>query len=172
MDPLAKVSTGCWLCAVFTVCSFTEAMLKRTVIQTGLEMSLKVRKILMASIYDKIGKLSMKAVTSTNSGKLISLISADCFMLERGMAFAPFVFTTPLTNIAVMIFLAIRQHWSSAVVVLVFFVLMLVAQNLNGAALKNKKVKESLFNDKRIKLVSDMVNGIRTIKSYGWENHY
>ena len=29
-----------------------------------------------------------------------------------------------------------------------------------------------MSNDQRIKLISDMVNGIRTIKSYGWENHY
>jgi len=27
-------------------------------------------------------------------------------------------------------------------------------------------------NDQRVKLISDMVSGIRTIKSYGWENHY
>jgi hypothetical protein len=27
-------------------------------------------------------------------------------------------------------------------------------------------------NDQRMKLVNDMVTGIRTIKSYAWENHY
>ena len=28
------------------------------------------------------------------------------------------------------------------------------------------------MNDGRMKLVNDMVNGIRTIKSYAWEHHY
>jgi len=27
-------------------------------------------------------------------------------------------------------------------------------------------------NDERMKLVNDMVTGIRTIKAYAWENHY
>jgi len=27
-------------------------------------------------------------------------------------------------------------------------------------------------NDDRLKLITDMLSGIRTIKSYGWENHY
>lgn len=172
MDPVAKVSTGCWICAVFTVCSFTTAIMKRSTIQTGLEMSMRIRKILMSSIYDKIGKLSMKAVTSTNSGKLISLVSADCFMMERGLAFAPIALTVPITNIAVIIFLSVRHHWSSGLVVLAFWLLMLLGQNVNGQTLKGHKFKEGMANDRRIKLVSDMVNGIRTIKSYGWEDHY
>ena len=27
-------------------------------------------------------------------------------------------------------------------------------------------------NDERMKLVNDMITGIRTIKAYAWENHY
>jgi hypothetical protein len=29
-----------------------------------------------------------------------------------------------------------------------------------------------MLNDNRMKLVNDLVTGIRTIKSYAWENHY
>jgi len=29
-----------------------------------------------------------------------------------------------------------------------------------------------MLNDQRMKLVNDMIVGIRTIKSYAWENHY
>lgn len=28
------------------------------------------------------------------------------------------------------------------------------------------------MNDNRMKLVNDLINGIRTIKCYAWENHY
>jgi hypothetical protein len=31
---------------------------------------------------------------------------------------------------------------------------------------------ESSYNDERQKLVTDMIVGSRTIKAYGWENHY
>ena len=33
-------------------------------------------------------------------------------------------------------------------------------------------MKESRYNDERQKLVTDMVTGAKTIKSYGWEGHY
>jgi len=29
-----------------------------------------------------------------------------------------------------------------------------------------------MCNDERMKLINDMVTGIRTIKAYAWENHY
>jgi len=41
-----------------------------------------------------------------------------------------------------------------------------------GGQSKHLKAAESKVTDKRIKLVSDIVEGIRTIKCYGWENHY
>ena len=34
------------------------------------------------------------------------------------------------------------------------------------------KGEESKINDERLKLVNDLVVGCRTIKCYGWENHY
>lgn len=33
-------------------------------------------------------------------------------------------------------------------------------------------MKESTSNDARQKLIQDMINGARTIKCYGWEQHY
>jgi hypothetical protein len=38
--------------------------------------------------------------------------------------------------------------------------------------MKSIKIKESLANDERMKLVNDMIVGIRTIKCYAWELHY
>ena len=49
---------------------------------------------------------------------------------------------------------------------------MLLVQILNSTIAKTTKLRDSSMNDERIKLVNDMVVGIRTIKSYGWENKY
>ena len=37
---------------------------------------------------------------------------------------------------------------------------------------KTLKARESGLNDERLKIVNDLVVGCRTIKCYGWENHY
>ena len=42
-------------------------------------MSVKLRRILVGALYDKTTRLSVKGMTETNSGKLISLINGDLF---------------------------------------------------------------------------------------------
>lgn len=38
--------------------------------------------------------------------------------------------------------------------------------------MKSAKRNEAALTDERLKFVNDMVVGARTIKCYGWENHY
>ena len=138
LDPLASNRKGSILVAVYMVCAMSANFMKRSVINEGLIMSLKIRKILVTAMYDKLGKLSMTSVTSTDSGKLITLVSADIFTIERGLAFAPIALTSPFVNIGVVIFIGVKTHWSNAIVVLGFYVAMIILQLMNGEVLKGQ----------------------------------
>lgn len=48
----------------------------------------------------------MKSMTETNSGKLISLISADLFGVEKGLSFFPILLAAPFINLVAYVFLA------------------------------------------------------------------
>ena len=52
----------------------------------------------MAVLFEKVCKLSMKSLIATNSGKLISVISADLFAVERSLAFSPLILVFPIVN--------------------------------------------------------------------------
>ena len=78
-------------------------------------MSICIRKVLVAAIYDKVAKLTIKALAQTNSGKLITLISSDIFMVERGLAFAPFAFCSPIISGAGYVTIGITAGWPYAV---------------------------------------------------------
>lgn len=52
------------------------------------------------------------------------------------------------------------------------WILMLIGQHFTTLYQKTLKAQEGICNDERMKLVGDMVAGIRTIKTYGWEEHY
>ena len=134
------MKVGAIRCAVFTAAAFVSCVLKGSIVQNGLILGVKIRKILVSSLYDKLGKLSMKAITSTNSGKLITLVSGDIFMIERGLAFSPMILTTPLTNIAVVILVGVTSHWSNSIIVFVFYVGMLMLQTFSGNKQKNEKI--------------------------------
>jgi hypothetical protein len=48
----------------------------------------------------------------------------------------------------------------------------ITCQSLTGTLNNKAKAKESGYTDQRLQYVTDMVVGVRTIKCYGWENHY
>ena len=48
-------------------------------------------------------------------------------------------------------------------------VAVILSQILSGMCITRFRGKASIFTDKRLKLLYDVVSGIRTIKAYGWE---
>jgi ABC-type multidrug transport system fused ATPase/permease subunit len=123
-------------------------------------------------MYIKVSKLSVKSVTETNSGKLITIVSGDIQSVERMMKFVPQVFSGPIINLVAYIVIWFLNDWVSSLITFVVGVFIMYCQIKSTTSIKELQGKESKFSDERIKLVNDMVIGARTIKSYGWENHY
>lgn len=79
LDPKAPQSQGLIYVAIFFTSQFLCQILRNRFIDQGFIMSVKLRRILVGALYDKTTKLSVKGMTETNSGKLISLINGDLF---------------------------------------------------------------------------------------------
>lgn len=73
-------------------------------------------------MYDKVSKLSMRSLTETNSGRLISLVASDVFTLERPLAVAPFVLALPFINIACYLIIWQIAGWVYAIIVFVLWI--------------------------------------------------
>ena len=134
--------------------------------------SIRMRRTLVAVIFDKVCHLSMKSLMATNSGKLISVISADLFAAERSLAFTPLILAFPFVNAFTYALIGFSSDWMNSLIVFCVWILMVIVQFSSGRIAKRVKMRDSALNDERLKLVTDMVVGIRTLKSYGWENHY
>ena len=133
---------------------------------------MKIRRTLVCNLFDKSAKLSMKSMTETNSGKLISLISADLFTVERGLSIFPVLLAAPFINMVACAFLAEAVGWQYTGIVFGLWLLTMVLQYYSSKKSREIRGIESRINDERMKLVNDMVVGCRTIKCYGWEEHY
>lgn len=70
---------GVWLIAIYASMVFLAAFFNNYMIFYSYLMAVRMRKMLVSAMYDKVSVLSMKSITETNSGKLITLISADIF---------------------------------------------------------------------------------------------
>ena len=88
------------------------------------------------------------------------------------MALAPFGVASPFINIACYLVVWQISGWQYALIMAGLWVLTFMMQMCTARTQKGLKQQEAMRNDERMKLVNDMVTGIRTIKAYAWENHY
>ena len=82
------------------------------------------------------------------------------------------LFASPIINLIAYGVLWWTSGWIASVTTFVIWILVMLMQDYTSKLKKKIKIKESVHNDTRQKLVNDIINGARTIKSYGWENHY
>ena len=138
----------------------------------GYKSAISMRKVLITGMYEKVTKLSMKSLTETNSGKLITIANGDIQAIERNLTLAPMVISAPLTNLVAYIVLYFVSGWENSLITFSIWMIIMILQHISGESIKKYKMQESLCNDERQKLVNDMIVGARTIKCYGWEPHY
>ena len=113
--------------ASFSLSVLLGALSKNFYIYYGYFTALECRKLLTASMYDKVTKLSMRSLTETNSGKLITLVSADIFTLERPLAMAPFGLISPFINLMCYGLIWLISGWQYAVTIFLLWVVMILA---------------------------------------------
>ena len=119
-------------------------------------------------IFKKILRFNENSKHKASTGKLVSLISGELQSLERGLVIVPYAITSPVVFIIMIILVGI--YFKEAVIfgaILGFIIFAL--QYYAARKIKSYKYEEGAHSEKRIKIISDIINGIRTIKVYAWE---
>ena len=171
-DPEQTIEQGIKLLCVAIFTSIVQQLCRNFYIQYGIINSVKLRRTLVALLFDKVSALSMKSLMSTSTGKLITVISSDLFTTEKALAFSGLILIFIPVNLFTYILIGLLSNWTNSIIVFTVWLFMLALQFTNGRITKSLKLREAVLADERSKLVKDMVVGVRTIKSYGWENYY
>ena len=94
----------------------------------GFYYSINMRKAIVMAMYNKVSRLSLKSLSETNSGKLITLISSDIFAVERNMQFAPMIISAPITNVVAYVIIGMTSGWIYTLIVFAMTVVMVAVQ--------------------------------------------
>lgn len=105
---------------------FLAAFFNNYMVFSGYVMSVRMRKTLVSAMYDKVSMLSMKSLTETNSGKLIALISADIFTVERAISMTPYLLACPLVLILTLFYIGQDSGWEYAGYTLAIWILTIL----------------------------------------------
>ncbi|CAM1312044.1 ABCC4 (predicted) [Pycnogonum litorale] len=129
----------------------------------------KIRYALTSIVYKKVLKLTSDDYTKINTGKLLNLMSSEFKQYEHIIAQIFYIFIGPMQNLiaAVIIWKEIGALAGAGTII---FILVVPIQLVLGRKIVQIRSKVSLLSDERVKLMNDILRGMKVIKMYAWEN--
>lgn len=131
-------------------------------------ISWRIRSGLILLMYAKVSRLSAFNSKSSELGKIINLLSSDFNSIETKLPYLMAGLVFPFAVIGGTIIICLRTGWGGIFTFIVPLVIFPIA------ILISRKIKDSIqrinvSKDGRIKLCSEIIEGIKFIKLYGWE---
>ncbi|XP_075974237.1 multidrug resistance-associated protein 1-like [Anticarsia gemmatalis] len=152
--------------AMFVCASIQTVLLGQTYIKTCI-VGVKIKSALNSMVYRKALSLSNEARKKSTVGEIINLMSTD---VDR---FSDLTFFNLIWSAPLQISLALYFLWGVlGPSVLAGLAVIVVLMPFNGlfAGLQEKLDSKLMrYKDERIKLMNEVLNGIKVLKMYGWE---
>eukprot|EP00055_Hartaetosiga_balthica_P014403 m.78854 g.78854 ORF g.78854 m.78854 type:complete len:1517 (-) comp8586_c0_seq3:145-4695(-) len=170
-DPDAPTWHGYALAAGFLVNSVVQSICLHQYFHRVMKSGMRFRSALVTAIYKKSLVLSSKARQSTTSGEVVNLMAVDAQRFMDLTTYLNMIWSAPL-----QICLALYFLWQlMGVSTLAGVAVMILMVPLNGyiaSKSKNYQKRQMKHKDKRIKLINEILNGIRVLKLYAWEKAF
>lgn len=133
--------------------------------------SIFARTAISTLLYEKAMHISASGKASTNTGQVVNMMSTDASQLQRLIQNGGLILVSPLVIIASLILIFIELGNATWVGV----GLMLFLIPVNGILLSvvsNMRKRVLKYSDLRVKLMNEILTGIRIIKYYAWEKPF
>ncbi|KAM9674934.1 ATP-binding cassette sub-family C member 4-like isoform 2-T3 [Dama dama] len=134
-------------------------------------VGMRLRVAMCHMIYRKALRLSSSAMGKTTTGQIVNLLSNDVNRFDQVATFLHYLWVGPLQAIAVTALLWMEIGMSCLAGMAVLIILLLL-QSCIGKLFSSLRRKTAALTDDRIRTVSEMITGIRTIKMNVWEKSF
>ncbi|KAI5634801.1 ABC transporter domain-containing protein [Phthorimaea operculella] len=134
--------------------------------------SLKIKVACSALIYRKLLRVNQASIGDVAAGKLVNLLAGDMARFDLAFIFLNDLWVTPIL-VGVVLYLMWDMAGYAPFVGIFSVTLMMVP--LQGFLTKLSATYRRLMaarTDQRIKLMSEIINGIQVIKMYAWEKPF
>ena len=131
-------------------------------------VGMRIRTAIIAAVYNKALRLSNKARKKSTVGEIVNLMSVDAQRIMDLMSYIHMIWSAPLQIILSLVFLYMSMGPSIFAGFAVMVLMIPINICLAGLA-RRLQVKQMILKDSRLKIVNEVLNGIRVIKLYAWE---
>ncbi|XP_047183532.1 ATP-binding cassette sub-family C member 3 isoform X3 [Scophthalmus maximus] len=132
---------------------------------------MNVRTAIIGAIYRKALVITNAAKRSSTVGEVVNLMSVDAQRFMDLTTFLNMLWSAPLQIMLALYFL--WQNLGPSVLAGVAVMIMLIPFNaVIAMKMRGYQVEQMRLKDSRIKLMNEILNGIKVLKLYAWENSF
>lgn len=131
-------------------------------------IGVQFRNALITMIYIKSLKLSPASRQSASTGQIVTMFSSDTAQIQRFLFFVNNIALAPPT-IAVALALIYQQVGPATFVGLAVMVVLMPLSGFIFGLINSLRTLKVKVTDRRVKLMNEILSGIRIIKFYAWE---
>ncbi|GFT55310.1 hypothetical protein NPIL_228742 [Nephila pilipes] len=131
-------------------------------------IGMRLRIACCTLVYRKSLKLSQSALSRTTVGQMVNLLSNDVNRFDQSVVYLPYLIAGPIQTIIIIAVLWMHIGYASLAGVSVLL-LYIPFQGLMGRLFSKLRLKTAALTDERIRLMNEIIGGMRVIKMYGWE---
>ncbi|KFO11952.1 Canalicular multispecific organic anion transporter 2, partial [Balearica regulorum gibbericeps] len=159
---------GFLIAALMFICAVLQTLMLHQHFQYCFVTGMRLRTGITGVIYRKSLVITNSAKRSSTVGEIVNLMSVDAQRFMDLMTFLNMLWSAPL-----QIFLALYFLWQTlgpSVLAGVAVMVLLIPFN-SAIAMKTRafQVEQMRYKDSRIKLMNEILGGIKVLKLYAWE---
>lgn len=170
-DPSIHVGRGIGLAFGVALMLLVRSFVETQANLVSFHIGAQSRTLLTKMILEKSFVDNSETRHNFSNGVLFSFLSTDITRLGEAIAFFPELTAFLIPTIAAIVLLIINMKVSALAGIAVYFlVLILIVAPMQG--ILSLRDKANVHTDKRVELVREIVQSIKVIKFYSWENAY
>ncbi|KAM3623239.1 uncharacterized protein V6R79_008886 [Siganus canaliculatus] len=167
----APVSTGVWCVLGFFLTTLLITFLRTTYNFELSKVMLSARASLVSAVYAKALQVSGSSLASSTLGEVLNLMSTDTDRVVNFCNSFHELWSMPLRFVVTLCLVYLQVGVAFLGGLSVALLLVPLNKVIASQILKNNKHMLS-YKDSRVKIMTEILFGIRVIKFYNWEPHF
>lgn len=131
-------------------------------------VGMNMRTGIISLVYKKALRISNEARRESTVGEIVNLMSTDAQRFMDLMSYIQILWSGPYT-MAVALWLLWLELGPSVMAGFAFMILLIPINGFITAKLRTYSIKNMKLKDQRIKSMNEILNGIKVLKLYAWE---
>ncbi|XP_062841096.1 multidrug resistance-associated protein 1 [Trichomycterus rosablanca] len=167
-DSSAPSWHGFFYTALLFVCTCVQTLILQKYFHVCFMTGMRLRTAIVGTIYRKALVITNAARRTSTVGEIVNLMSVDAQRFMDLITYINMIWSAPLQVILALYFLW-QNLGPSVLAGVAVMVLMVPVNAVIAMKTKTYQVAQMKSKDNRIKLMNEVLNGIKVLKLYAWE---